>query len=355
MVARHPIAGKIAFRQRARRLIFMSTNSMSLPGGLAEIHIKGKTALVPSATIEKRTVIVTGKWLKMAVIRDQNLLEGDLVENSDSFIGALKGSGLKADVFTFFQRPPDISPKFNFHFEWDNYAAVPITTFDKWWESLPQETRKNVRRSAKRGVTVKTVPYDEDFARGIHKLCNETPFRQGKPFWHFGKDFETVQREHATFLERSEFIGAYFNDELIGFIKMVYVDRIAFILHILGANAHYDKRPINALIAKAVEICAAKGVGYFVYDQYIYGNKTQSSLVELKRRNGFVPVQFPRYYVPLTWKGKFAVALRLYRGAVGLLPAPILKRALAARNWLYEKAHKGSQPKPELETQENAT
>jgi hypothetical protein len=164
-----------------------------------------------------------------------------------------------------------------------------------------------------------------------------------------------VKRDHAAYLERSDFVAAYFKDELIGFIKMVHVDRVAFILHILASNAHYDKRPINALIARAVEICALKGAGYFVYDQYVYGNKTHSSLVELKRRNGFEPVNFPRYYVPLSWKGKIAVALRLHRGAVGLLPAPVLKMAIAARDWLYEKRANVSSPKPGFDLKEETT
>lgn len=315
----------------------MPTNSVSLPAGFAEIRVKGKTTLVPSVEIEGRTVIVTGKWLKLAAIREQNIEEGELVKTPDSFIRALKNSELTADVLTFFQRPPDVTPKFKLPFEWDNYAAVPITTFENWWESVPQETRKNTRRATKRGVVLKCVPFDDELARGIHNLCNETPVRQGKPFWHYGKDFETVRREHATYLERSEFIGAFFQGELIGFIKMVYVDRIAFIVSILAANAHYDKRPINALIAKAVEVCVSKGAGYFVYDQYVYGNKTQSSLIELKRRNGFEPILFPRYFVPLTWKGKLAVSLRLYRGAVGLLPAPVLNTALTVRNWFHQQ------------------
>jgi hypothetical protein len=315
----------------------MSGDSISLPAKFAEIRVRGKTAYVPSVEIYGRTVIATGKWLKTAVIQDQDVVEGELVKDPAKFISILKKSGLKADVLTFFQRPPDVSPKFKLHFEWDNYAAVPITEFKNWWESVPQETRKNVRRSAKRGVVVEVVPFDDELARGIHNLCNESPVRQGKPFWHYGKDFETVKAEHATFLERSEFIGAFFEGQLIGFIKMVYVDRVAYIFHILAANAHNDKRPINALISKAVEVCEQKGVGYFVYGQYVYGNKTQSSLVEIKRRNGFEQINFPRYYVPLTLKGKIAVSLRLYRGAVGLLPAPVLNTVLAIRNRLYRQ------------------
>ena len=45
------------------------------------------------------------------------------------------------------------------------------------------------------------------------------------------------------------------------------------ILPILALNAHHDKRPMNALLAKAMEVCVQKGVGWFVYGNYIYGNK----------------------------------------------------------------------------------
>jgi hypothetical protein len=312
-----------------------------------EIRVSGKNTLVPTAEIRGRTVIAKGGRIKTASILDDIVAEGELVPDPDAFITALQQSGLQADVLTFFQRPPDVTPKFKHHFEWDNYAAVDTTTFDGWWEKLPQEARKNTRRSAKRGVTVKAMPYDDALVAGIHKLCNESPVRQGKPFWHYGKDFATVKREHGTFLERSEFVGAYFQDELIGFIKMVYVDRIAFILHILAFNSHYDKRPLNALITEAVKICAQKGVKYFVYDKYVYGNKKDSSLVEFKRRNGFEQINFPRYYLPLTLKGKIYVKLQLYRGAVGLLPGPVLNLLLKIRDKFYARKEKVEAGKPE--------
>jgi hypothetical protein len=317
-----------------------------------EIRVAGKNTLVPAAEISGRTVIARGGRVKLASILDDIVAPGELVPDPETFVAALKASGLKADVLTFFQRPPDLIPKFNHHFEWDNYAAVDTTNFDAWWEKLPQEARKNTRRSAKRGVVVRAVPYDDALAQGIHKLCNESAVRQGKPFWHYGKDFETIKREHGTFLERSEFIGAYFQDELIGFIKMVYVDRIAFILHILAFNSHYDKRPLNALITKAVETCAQKGVGYFVYDKYVYGNKKDSSLVEFKRRSGFEQINFPRYYLPLTLKGRIFVQLRLYRGAVGLIPGPVLNVLLKLRDKFYARKEKPEPVKKEAAVDE---
>ncbi len=317
-----------------------------------EIRMAGKNTLVPAADICGRTVIVRPGRVKEASVQDDIVAPGELVADSAPFITELKKSGLQADVLTFFQRPPDVTPKFKHHFEWDNYAAVDCSNFDAWWEKLPQEARKNTRRSAKRGVTVKLAAYDDELVRGIHKLCNESPMRQGKPFWHYGKDFETVKREHATFMERSDFVAAYFENELIGFIKMVRVDQIAFILHILAFNSHYDKRPLNALLTEAVKICSQKGVKYFVYDKYVYGNKTDSTLVEFKRRNGFEQINFPRYYIPLTLKGKIYVGLRLYRGAVGLIPAPVLKVLLRIREKIYALKTKPAQAEPVKEKED---
>jgi hypothetical protein len=299
-----------------------------------EVRVAGKTTLVPAAEVCGYTVVAQGRQIKTASILDEGVAEGDLVKDPDAFTAGLRQSGLRADVLTFFQRPPDVTPRFKRHFDWDNYAVVDTSNFDAWWEKLPQEARKNTRRAAKRGVTVKSVPYDDALVLGIHKLCNESPVRQGKPFWHYGKDFETVKREHGTYLERSEFVAAYCENELIGFIKVVYAGRLAMILHILAFNAHYDKRPLNALITKTVEICAQKGVHYLVYGNYVYGNKKDSSLVEFKRRNGFEQLNFPRYYLPLSLKGRIYVGLRLYRGLVGLLPGPVLNLLLKIRERL---------------------
>jgi len=302
-----------------------------------EIRIAGKTYYVPSAEIYDRTVVVTGKWIRTAQVKDEDVVEGVAVEDCDSFITKLKESKLKADVFTFAQRPPETAPKYDYHWEWDNWAAIATTSFKDWWEKLPQESRKNVRRAAKRGVAVKVTPFHDDLVNAVHKIYNSIPVRDGRPFWHFGKDVETVRRELATYLNRSEFIGAYWNEELIGFLKMVYVDHVATVFHIISMDEHYDKRPQNALIAKAAEVCEQKAISHLIYTKFVYGNKRQSSLLEFKRRNGFEQVNFPRYYVPLTLRGDAFVRLRLYRGFSGLIPEPILEPILSLRAWYYKR------------------
>ena len=300
---------------------------------LEEIRIAGKTLYVPSTDICGRTVVVTGKWISTAQIKDEDVVEGVTVEAPDSFIIKLKESNLKADVFTFAQRPTDVTPKFDYYSEWDNWAAMPTTCFKDWWENLPQESRKNVRRATKRGVVVKVTPFDDDLVKGVHRIYNGIRVRDGRPFWHFGQDIQSVRRGLATYLDRSEFIGAYWGEELIGFVKMVYVDDLAMLFHLISMDEHCDKRPANALIAKAAEVCEQKGISRLIYTKFIYGNKRRSSLVEFKRRNGFEQVNFPRYYIPLTLRGELFIRLRLYRGFGGLVPEPILHVALSCRNW----------------------
>ena len=303
---------------------------------LEEIHSAGKTLYVPSAEICGRTVVVMGKWIRMAQVKDEDVVEGMIVEDPDSFIANLKESKLKADVFTFAQKPPDVTPRYEYHWEWDNWAVIPTTCFKDWWENLSQVSRKNVRRSSRRGVVVKVASFDDDLVKGVHSIYNSIRVRDGRLFWHYGKDIGTVRQELGTYPDRSDFIGAYCNGELIGFLKMVYVDDTATIFHIISLDEHYDKRPQNALIAKAVEVCAQKGISHLIYGKFIYGNKRRSSLVEFKRRNGFAQIDFPRYHIPLTLRGELFVRLRLYRGLNGLIPEPILEPLLNLRSWYYK-------------------
>ena len=294
-----------------------------------EVSVKGKSASVKSVQADGRTIVVTGRFLKTATVFDEEFVEGDVVSDPRTVISALKESGARADIFTFPEKLNETTPRHPYCFEWDNAAVANTTNFNEWWEKLPQETRKNVRKAAKKGVVVQSATFDGDFVRGIKELYDETPIRQGRRFWHFGKDLETIKRENSTYLDRSEFIGAYYNGELIGFMKFVRVGKIANMMQILSKSAHFDKRPMNALIAKAVEICQAEGLSYLVYSKFTYGNKMQSQIAEFKRRNGFVQMNFPRYFIPLTIKGKLALRLNLHRGVLGVLPSWLVE-------WLWQ-------------------
>jgi hypothetical protein len=313
--------------------------------------------MIDNVTINGLRIVTEGKWLKTASVHDEVWTEGQVVTDPPNLIAKLKTRSTRADIFTFVQKIPDTQPRFPYFFEWDNVAAIPLSTFKDWWENhATQVTRKNVRRSAKRGIVVRRVALSDSLIQGITGIYNETPIRQGKKFPHYGKDFVRIKAEASTLTDRSEFIGAYFGEELVGFIKLVYMGPISSILHIVSKNAHYDKRPTNALITKAVELSLEHGAAYLVYGNYYYGNKTESPLTEFKRRNGFVKMDFPRYYVPLTRKGKLAIKLRLHKGALGLLPSSFISILWKIRSAFYQlrsslRAHfRDSSPRPPEES-----
>ena len=297
------------------------------------VSVNGKWVSVPCAAVQEREIISSGRFPRIATVVDEEWIEPKALLSPYQAVESLRQSEFGADLLSF--ADPLGTPGVRFpelpHI-WDNAAVVPLTTFKEWWEDrVPQETRKNVRRSQRRGVTVRQVVLDEALAAGIKAIYDETPLRQGRPFWHYGKDLATVLRDNSTYAERSEFFGAYFQENLIGFIKVVYVKDVARIMQILSMNAHFDKRPPNALLAKAIERAAGKGMRYFVYGKHVYGNKANSPVTEFKRRNGFEEMRFPRYYLPVTVRGHAALALRLHLGARNLLPEPVIEFALSAR------------------------
>ena len=307
--------------------------------GCAEVSVEGVIRKVPCAKINGRAVIVTGKRLKVASIRDEEWLDGDILPTPEEFIGELlRQKALGADLFTFSQKLTDVTPHFPFYHEWDSVAVIPIVSFSDWWNKrVSSFLRKDVRKAAKLGVVVRPFSLTNQHVRAIVSIYDETPIRQGRPFWHYGKGFEAVKLDNATYLDRSEFLGAFLGDEMIGFLKIVYVDRVARLMQILAKDAHRDKRPINALLAKAVELCETKGCSHLIYGKYRYSRGPDSSLTQFKHRNGFQEIWVPKYYLALTLKGKLALRLHLHHGAKALVP-PAMRRLLKNfREFIYSR------------------
>lgn len=315
-----------------------------------KIAVRGKTHKVQGLLVNGQTIAITGGLIKTATVLDEGFVENEVIPDPCAFIPKLIASGLRIDILTFAQKLNEATPKHAYPFELDNAAVVCTDSFQEWWEKLPQESRKNVRRAAKRGVIVQLASFDDEFIRGIKEIYDEIPVRGGRRFWHFGKDFETVKRENLTYMDRSEFIGAYHNGELIGFMKFVRVGRIATMMQILSKTAHSDKRPMNALIAKAVEVCQEKGLSHLVYGKFTYGNKTKSQIADFKRRNGFTQTNFPRYFIPLTLKGKLALRIKLHRGLLGILPSGLISWMWKLRSALLSLTSRASSTSSEAKS-----
>ena len=115
-----------------------------------------------------------------------------------------------------------LNPNMTIRMEWDNFAALQVTSYDHWWnQQIGFKARNKAKQALKKGVEVREVAFDDELVKGIWEVYNESPVRQGAPNKHYGKSVDTVHREEATFLDSSVFIGAFLENKLIGFIKMV--------------------------------------------------------------------------------------------------------------------------------------
>lgn len=327
-----------------RRSLAMNNNSTtdkmcSMNISREEINVKGKMTSFNAIVIDKLKLIVTGKYIKLAEVRPEWDLD---VEDPILIVDCLKSSGIRVDLFTYIQRLPESRPKYNFYMEWDSVAAIPITNYEQWLKKqIPKQTRNRIKKAKKMGVVIKNIAYGEELLKGISNIYNESPIRQGKKNYHYNMEFEMVRKLNSTFLERCDFIGAYYEDELIGYIKIVYSDKYARTMGIMGKIKHRDKYPMNLLVAKAVEICAQKKVHYLTYAKYDYGKVGSNSLKEFKKNNGFENIIIPRYYVPLSYYGDLIIKLRLHRGIKNILPRWMVRKIRKAYiAWSYIRNYK---------------
>lgn len=87
-----------------------------------------------------------------------------------------------------------------------------------------------------------------------------------------------------------------------------------------------------------------------MFGKYVYGNKTNNTLTEFKRRNGFEKIDLPRYYIPLTLKGAVAMKLKLHLGLLGILPGGVINFLRGLRSRYYEIKLQLSKDKRTMQT-----
>jgi hypothetical protein len=280
--------------------------------------------------ITGRLVVIEGKIIKTARLANEWL--EDLEEPSD-FVEHLRRARIGADVFTFWERLSKRKQEYPFPSKPDAIAAIPLKTYDFWWEKqIGSKTRNLVRKAEKSGVEVRVVPFDDDLVEGISAIFNETPIRQGRRFNHFGKSLNCVKREMSRELEQSIFLGAYVGSELIGFIKLLDAGRYFMAVEIISKLAHRDKSSQNSLLAFAVRTCCDAKIPYLVYSRWISG-----SLGDFKRRNGFEKFELSRYFVPLSLKGRCVLRLNLYPSLTGLPQFESMRQCAKTlrRHWYF--------------------
>jgi hypothetical protein len=63
------------------------------------------------------------------------------------------------------------------------------------------------------------------------------------------------------------------------------------------------------------------------------------SLTEFKKHNGFERVELPRFYVPLSAKGKLALSLGLHKGIIEVFPQKMVKFIVGVRSYWYQNRY----------------
>jgi hypothetical protein len=154
---------------------------------LKETLINGVEKTIRCIDIEGQTYKISGRLLKLIELEDDWFVD---VENPERVIRELTDKrATNADLFTFWQRPPTCSPKYSYYMEQEPIAVLPISTYDQWFaDQINSKTRNMVRKSEKRGITATLTNFDDSFVEGMTSIFNESQIRQGRRFWHYGKD-----------------------------------------------------------------------------------------------------------------------------------------------------------------------
>jgi hypothetical protein len=274
--------------------------------------------------IDKSEISISGKVFRVARLRHEWC---EFLDEPVEWIEKMKRQKPGADLFTFLQEAHLPRPQLSFHHETVGASVVTIKSFDDWWKELHFKARNKARKAHKTGVEIHETELNDQFVRGVEKMYNECPIRQGRKFTHYGEKFEAIKKDLGSFPGKTVFTGAYLNGELIGFMKLFEGTGILRIIHILAMLEHRDKCVMDALIAHAVKICDEKNISHLHY-----GDWTSRGLGAFRVKYNFQRHDCIRYFVPLTTRGKFMLNLRLHRPLRERLPQSWVDRLIGVRN-----------------------
>lgn len=296
-----------------------------------EVLVKGRPTPIRCVDMAGVTLKIDRGFPRIISVEDEWFAE--LNDPVAAMEAARDMPGVRGDVLSFWNPLPEPAPKHPYPYELEEIAVLPIQSYDDWWQHrIKSRTRNLIRKSEKQGLTVRETEFDDDFIRGMSIIFNEQPIRQGRRFWHYGKNAETIRRQFSRFVHRETMIGAYLDGEMIGFVMLGSSGRCGHLGQILSKVGERDRNPNNALMAKAIEVCVRLGHQYLVY-----GYWGDTSLAEFKRRCGFEPVPVPHYFVPLSAHGRLALRIGLHRGWKNLLSSAWQSRLRQCRAWYHDR------------------
>jgi len=273
--------------------------------------------------IADKEIAVAGKFFRTAKLRHEWC---DFLDDAPGTVEQMQRGRHIADLFTFVHDICDDPVTYGFYKESASLAVLPITTYQQWWDDMGFKARNKVRKGQKSGVELRVVHLHNDFAKGVEGIYNETPVKQGRRFYHYGKKAGEIKEELSSFLDRCFLVGAYYRNELIGFMKLFHGKNVLRTIHIIAKIAHRDKCVMDALIAEAVKLCDQNEVGYLHY-----GSWSEGGIGDFRTKHGFRRVEVPRYFVPLTTRGKLMLKLKLHHPIREHLPESLVRPLIDLR------------------------
>ena len=152
----------------------------------------------------------------------------------------------------------------------ESVSLLRINSFDNWWRlQIRSEERNRIKRAERKGIVVRLAEIDENFISSSQKIYNETPIRQGRRYTGYGLSLKAVSEKFSN-LKQSDVFGAYYRDELVGLLWMVYGNSVVRIRSFVSLVQHRDKSPNNALMAEGVRRSFEKGFRFIVYEKMGY-------------------------------------------------------------------------------------
>src|SRR5262249_53583050 len=132
------------------------------------LHAVTKEVLVDGKLLKKESVVINDQAFSFSrgALRVASLEEEwfEDVRDPELAIDGLRRCTPAPDLFTFWQRIPDLQPHYSYHHEWESLAVVPITTYEEWWNKRVKGTTRNmVRKSQKAGVELREAEFDDAF------------------------------------------------------------------------------------------------------------------------------------------------------------------------------------------------
>src|SRR5262245_23750368 len=108
-----------------------------------ETVIEGRTGRIPCAEIGSQTYSIRRIGPARVVQLEHEWYE-DVGEPRVVIDTLRRAKGGKADIFSFWQRLPDVEPKYSYSMEWEELAVLPIKDYQHWWNHQIKSRVRNL-------------------------------------------------------------------------------------------------------------------------------------------------------------------------------------------------------------------